>query len=368
MKASLTPIFTIGEGNRAVTQTTLADQVVIEGIGVHRGQPARVVLHPAEANSGIIFLRTNLPNGRERLIEARHTSVQDTQLCTIIGDHTGASVATIEHLMSALAGLEIDNVLVEVDGPEMPILDGSSRIFVEQILQVGLKRLSVPRKVVRVLRPVRIEMGNAHAELSPYDGFRLDIETEAVIGRKLGMGIAHFDAHRAEHPHHLARHGKALQPNLEDLLDEDARGAIEDRHFRAIDLDQHVVDLKTRQGRHQMLDGGNAGAGMIANNGAELGILHRGMARLDQPLTAIRQVGAQENDTRIRFCRMKNHASGLTAMNTNALDDNLIGQRGLSHGAVPFSDGEDRREARFHRSLRPCPLEEGPDHPGPAIR
>ncbi|MCA3595026.1 MAG: UDP-3-O-acyl-N-acetylglucosamine deacetylase [Methylobacterium sp.] len=201
MKASLTPIFTIGEGNRAVTQTTLADQVVIEGIGVHRGQPARVVLHPAEANSGIIFLRTNLPNGRERLIEARHTSVQDTQLCTIIGDHTGASVATIEHLMSALAGLEIDNVLVEVDGPEMPILDGSSRIFVEQILQVGLKRLSVPRKVVRVLRPVRIEMGNAHAELSPYDGFRLDIEIDfknPVIGRQTYSFDFSSDRYRRE--------------------------------------------------------------------------------------------------------------------------------------------------------------------------
>ncbi|MCA3596898.1 MAG: UDP-3-O-acyl-N-acetylglucosamine deacetylase [Methylobacterium sp.] len=201
MKASLTPIFTIGEGNRAVTQTTLTDQVVIEGIGVHRGQPARVVLHPAEANSGIIFLRTNLPNGRERLIEARHTSVQDTQLCTIIGDHTGASVATIEHLMSALAGLEIDNVLVEVDGPEMPILDGSSRIFVEQILQVGLKRLSVPRKVVRVLRPVRIEMGNAHAELSPYDGFRLDIEIDfknPVIGRQTYSFDFSSDRYRRE--------------------------------------------------------------------------------------------------------------------------------------------------------------------------
>lgn len=201
MEGSLTPIFTIGEGNRAVTQTTLADQVVIEGIGVHRGQPARVVLHPAEANSGITFLRTNLPNGRERLIEARHTSVRDTQLCTIIGDDTGASIATIEHLMSALAGLEIDNVLVEVDGPEMPILDGSSRIFVEQILQVGLKRLSVPRKVVRVLRPVRIEMGNAHAELSPYGGFRLDIEIDfknPVIGRQTYSFDFSSDRYRRE--------------------------------------------------------------------------------------------------------------------------------------------------------------------------
>lgn len=175
------------ERDRDVTQTTLADQVVIEGFGVHSGLPARVVLHPADANSGITFLRTNLPNGHERLIDARFTSVRDTQLCTVIGDETGATIATIEHLMSALAGLEIDNVLVEVDGPEMPILDGSSRLFVEAIEQVGLRRLSQPRKVVRVLRPVKVEMGQARAELLPYDGFRFDLEiafNHPVIGRQ----------------------------------------------------------------------------------------------------------------------------------------------------------------------------------------
>lgn len=168
-------------------QTTLADRVVIKGLGVHSGAAARVVLHPADANSGITFLRTNLPNGHERLIEGRHSSVRDTQLCTVIGDETGATIATIEHLMSALAGLQVDNVLVEVDGPEMPILDGSSRLFVEAIEQVGLKSLYAPRKVVRVLRPVRVEMGNATAELLPYEGFRLDLEiafANPVIGRQ----------------------------------------------------------------------------------------------------------------------------------------------------------------------------------------
>ena len=169
-------------------QTTLADQVVIEGIGVHQGRPARVVLHPAEAGSGIIFHRTNLPNGRERLIEARSSSVRDTQLCTVIGDATGATVATIEHLMSALAGLGIDNVVVEVDGPEMPILDGSSRLFVDAIDQVGVKTLNVARKVVKVLKPVKVEHGNSIVELLPRDsGFRLDVEIafdSKVIGRQ----------------------------------------------------------------------------------------------------------------------------------------------------------------------------------------
>jgi UDP-3-O-[3-hydroxymyristoyl] N-acetylglucosamine deacetylase len=177
-----------------VKQTTLADQVVIEGIGVHQGRPARVVLHPAEAGSGITFLRTNLPNGRERLIEARNHSVCDTQLCTVIGDETGASVATIEHLMSALAGLGLDNVLVEVDGPEMPILDGSSRLFVDAIDQVGIRTQSASRKVIKVLKPVKVELGNAFVELLPREqGFRLDVEIafeSKVIGRQsYGMDL-----------------------------------------------------------------------------------------------------------------------------------------------------------------------------------
>ncbi len=175
-------------------QTTLADQVVIEGIGVHQGRPARVVLHPAEAGSGITFLRTNLPNGRERLIEARSHAVRDTQLCTVIGDETGATIATIEHLMAALAGLGVDNVLIEVDGPEMPILDGSSRLFVEAIDQVGLRTLSASRRVVKVLKPVRVEHGQSVVELLPRsEGFRLDVEIafdSKVIGRQAyGMDL-----------------------------------------------------------------------------------------------------------------------------------------------------------------------------------
>ena len=201
MRADQFLAFSSGEGNDIVMQTTLADRVVIKGFGVHSGAAARVVLHPADANSGITFLRTNLPNSRERLIEGRYSSVRDTQLCTVIGDETGATIATIEHLMSALSGLQIDNALVEVDGPEMPILDGSSRLFVEAIEQIGVKRLSAPRKVVRVLRPVRVEMGSSTAELLPYDGFRLDLEiafANPVIGRQKYSFELSADRYRRE--------------------------------------------------------------------------------------------------------------------------------------------------------------------------
>jgi UDP-3-O-[3-hydroxymyristoyl] N-acetylglucosamine deacetylase len=181
-----------------VKQTTVADQVILSGIGVHQDRPARAVIHPAEANSGITFLRTNLPGGRERLIEAKNTAVRDTQLCTVIGDDTGATIATIEHLMSALVGLGIDNALIEVDGPEVPILDGSSRLIVEAIDQVGIRTLSAPRKVIKVLKPVKVEHGNSVVELLPRDaGFRLDVEIafdSKVIGRQV-YGFE-LDAHR----------------------------------------------------------------------------------------------------------------------------------------------------------------------------
>jgi UDP-3-O-[3-hydroxymyristoyl] N-acetylglucosamine deacetylase len=192
------------QGIEHVKQTTVADQVVISGIGVHQDRPARAVIHPAEANSGITFLRTNLPGSRERLIEAKSHAVRDTQLCTVIGDDTGATIATIEHLMSALAGLGIDNALIEVDGPEVPILDGSSRLIVEAIDQVGIRTLNAPRKVIKVLKPVKVEHGNSVVELLPKDsGFRLDVEI-AFESKVIGRQVYGFDLDAARYRREIA--------------------------------------------------------------------------------------------------------------------------------------------------------------------
>src|SRR5215218_6451788 len=150
-------------------QITLRAAVTLEGIGVHSGDEVRVVLHPAEANHGIVFLRTGLPGGRERLIDARHLTVTATELCTVIGDRDSGAVATIEHLMAALTGLGIDNVLVEIDGPEVPILDGSSAPFIDAIDQVGIAVQGATRRYLKVLKPVRITQGKAFAELLPND-------------------------------------------------------------------------------------------------------------------------------------------------------------------------------------------------------
>jgi UDP-3-O-[3-hydroxymyristoyl] N-acetylglucosamine deacetylase len=169
-------------------QATLAAPVSMSGIGVHSGKPVNLHLHPAQANHGIVFLRTGLPGGEDRLIDARSLEVTATELCTVVGDRERGAVATIEHLMSALCGLGIDNLLVEIDGPEMPIFDGSAQAFVEAIDSVGIARSRTLRRQLKVLRTVRVELGIGWAELRPNPrGFQVDVEIKfdnPVIGRQ----------------------------------------------------------------------------------------------------------------------------------------------------------------------------------------
>lgn len=169
-------------------QTTIRDRVAISGFGVHSNSPVNLILHPADVNSGIVFLRTGLPNERERLIEAKWSNVAQTELCTVLGEASQASVGTVEHLLAALAGLNVDNVMIEIDGPEAPIMDGSAAAFVAAIDQVGVVEQSRPRRHLKVLKPVRVECGRGYAELRPADwGFRLDLEIDfaaAAIGRQ----------------------------------------------------------------------------------------------------------------------------------------------------------------------------------------
>jgi UDP-3-O-[3-hydroxymyristoyl] N-acetylglucosamine deacetylase len=186
-------------------QTTLRAPVTLTGIGVHSGAPATICLKPSSANSGIVFLRQGLENAPAQLIHARHTKVSATELCTVIGDGASASVATIEHLMSACAGLGLDNVLVEIDGPEMPIMDGSAAEFVAAIEATGLVGLGAARRYLRVLQPVRVEHGRAFAELLPAkSGFRLDVEIDfdtSVIGRQRKV----FDLEAAAYAQEICR-------------------------------------------------------------------------------------------------------------------------------------------------------------------
>lgn len=166
-------------------QTTLRDQVTVSGIGVHSGKPVEMILHPAEENTGITFLRVDRKNGSEVEIPATYSSVLDTRLCTIIGFPEKGMIATIEHLMAALMGYGVDNVLVEVDADEVPVMDGSSRAYIDAIDQVGLKELSAPRRYIRVLKPVRVENGDSVGELLPHEGTHFDVTIDfdcAAIG------------------------------------------------------------------------------------------------------------------------------------------------------------------------------------------
>ncbi len=172
---------------RTNSHTTLKAPATLSGIGVHSGNPAEITIRPAPANHGIAFLRTGTANGNDRLIKAHHALVSATELCTVVGDIETGAVATIEHLMSALYGLGVDTALLAIDGPEMPILDGSARLFVQAIDRAGIAQCAAPRRWLKVLRHVRIETGRAFAELRPIDrGFRLDVEIDfdsPVIGR-----------------------------------------------------------------------------------------------------------------------------------------------------------------------------------------
>ena len=165
----------------AHAQTTLSDTVTLTGIGVHSGAEVSISLHPADANSGIVFLIGDAE------VRADWRGVSATELCTVVGDKSKGAVATIEHLMSALMGLGVDNVLIEIDGTEMPIMDGSAAAFVEAIDQVGLARLAARRRYIKVLKPVRVELGSGFGEFRPFEGTRYDITIDfpnQVIGRQ----------------------------------------------------------------------------------------------------------------------------------------------------------------------------------------
>jgi UDP-3-O-[3-hydroxymyristoyl] N-acetylglucosamine deacetylase len=172
---------------RAARQTTLREQVTVSGIGVHSGLPVNLTLNPADADTGIVFSRTDA-DGREREVRADYRAVTATELATVLGDESGVLCSTAEHILAALRGLGVDNALVEIDGPEVPIMDGSAAPFVDAIDQVGIKMLSKARRYIKVLKPVCVAKGESFGELRPAEsGFHLDIEINfdsVLIGRQ----------------------------------------------------------------------------------------------------------------------------------------------------------------------------------------
>ncbi len=151
-------------------QRTIKRPVHAIGIGVHSGKKVRMTLRPAGENTGIVFVRSDLGNAA---IRARASNVSDTTLATSIAEN-GAQVATVEHLMSALWGLSIDNLVVELSGEEVPIMDGSAGPFVYLINSVGIVEQSAPKEFIRITRPLTVAQGDATATLEPFNGFEVD--------------------------------------------------------------------------------------------------------------------------------------------------------------------------------------------------
>ena len=187
---------------QAGRQTTLQDHVTVTGIGVHSGSPANLTLHPAEADTGIVFLRCGIEGQPDRELSANFRSVTATEFATVLGDQNGPAVSTTEHVMAALHGLGVDNAVVEVDGPEVPIMDGSAAPFVAAIDQAGIVSLPARRRYIQVLKPVRVAKGESYGELRPHArGLRIETEIEfdhPLIGRQSVAMDVEADAFRRE--------------------------------------------------------------------------------------------------------------------------------------------------------------------------
>ncbi len=181
-------------------QTTLKSRATLSGIGVHSGKPVSVHFLPADADTGIVFHLTD-DDGQTHELRALVSEVGATDLCTLLGRPDGAHIATVEHLMATVFGLGIDNLVVEIDGREVPILDGSSMPFVEAIDQAGIEVLPVKRRFIRIVKPVRIENGASWAEFRPYDGTRFEVEIDfesPAIGRQKFASNINADVFRKD--------------------------------------------------------------------------------------------------------------------------------------------------------------------------
>jgi len=167
-------------------QQTLKKSVTIAGVGLHSGAIVTLTIAPADANSGITFIRTDL-RGAAAIVPARWDAVVDTRMCTVIGNAQGTTIGTIEHLMSALAGCGVDNAVVSLDNIEVPIMDGSAAPFVAAIEQAGIAVTRAPRRVIRILKPVSVGDGVKSASFTPDDAttYSFDIDfSSAAISRQ----------------------------------------------------------------------------------------------------------------------------------------------------------------------------------------
>lgn len=153
-------------------QRTLKQKIQTTGVGLHTGKKVTLTLRPAPDNTGIIYRRTDLNPPVDFPVDAK--SVRDTMLCTCLVNENNVRISTVEHINAALAGLGIDNIIIEVDAPEIPIMDGSASPFIYLLLDAGISEQTASKKFLRVKELVRVEKDDKWAEIRPYSGFKLD--------------------------------------------------------------------------------------------------------------------------------------------------------------------------------------------------
>ncbi|ETW13984.1 UDP-3-O-[3-hydroxymyristoyl] N-acetylglucosamine deacetylase [Roseivivax marinus] len=168
-------------------QTTVRAPITFDGTGLHSGRPARLTIRPAGADHGVRFRRTDISLG-DTIVPARWDYVERSPLCTRIVNDAGVAVQTIEHVMAALAGCGVYNALIDIDGPEVPILDGSAAPFVRGILDCGLRRLQAPVRAIEILTAVEVQTATGWARLSPGRGLSMGFHIafdDAAIGTQV---------------------------------------------------------------------------------------------------------------------------------------------------------------------------------------
>lgn len=172
-----------------IKQRSIKTLVRATGVGLHSGQKVEITLRPAAPDTGIFFRRVDLAEPVTFRVDPN--LVSDTRLCSAL-ECNGARVATVEHLMSALAGLGIDNLYIDIDAAEVPILDGSAAPFVFLLQSAGIDEQEMPRRYIRVKKTVRVEEGDKWAEIAPYDGFRIrfKIDFEHPVLKRSGREIS----------------------------------------------------------------------------------------------------------------------------------------------------------------------------------
>ena len=177
---------------RTVAQRTLKGPIACTGTGLHSGRKVEMLLLPAAPNHGIVFRRRDVA-GENGVLKADFRNVRDTRLCSMLANDAGTRIGTVEHLMAALYGAQIDNLTIELDADEVPVMDGSAAPFLFLVDCAGTIEQAAPRRAIEVLKPVAVEDGEARIALAPGDGFTAEFEIDfknAAIGRQtIRMGL-----------------------------------------------------------------------------------------------------------------------------------------------------------------------------------